>query len=151
MELLNVLHAKGAKVSYPIKDLTGKQIQIFDTLKSNQYYAVLYSFAEGESSYNLTPKQLESVGQEMTVIHNVTAGLKLNYKRKDFSLESTLIEHFESLQSVFTGFQDDYTYLKRIIIQVLSKIQSQNLSEFGYGYCHCDFLPDNFHFDESGI
>ena len=47
VELLNRLHEGGARVSYPLKDREGKQLQSFEAAEGTRY-GVLFSFAAGK-------------------------------------------------------------------------------------------------------
>ena len=46
--------------------------------------------------------------------------------------------------------QEEFEYLTNIADKVAKKFEEFDTSTFSYGYCHYDFLPKNFHFDEKG-
>ena len=43
---------------------------------------------------------------------------------------------------------EEYVWFQSTTEKVVEKIRQFDLSKFSYGYCHYDFLPHNFHFDE---
>ncbi|HKG05375.1 MAG TPA: phosphotransferase, partial [Pedobacter sp.] len=52
------------------------------------------------------------------------------------------------IKPAFAGLETEYTYLLEISETVITKLTSLDPDAFGYGYCHYDFLPKNFHFSE---
>ena len=61
-----------------------------------------------------------------------------------------LIDPLKKIKPAFKGLEDEYGYLERTAAQLIDKIKQFDLGSFGYGYCHYDFLPKNFHFQEDG-
>jgi len=149
VELLNMLFQGGAKVSIPIPDLNGDYIQSFNAAEGIRY-GVLFSFAIGEVSYDLTDEQLKTIGREMAVVHTISSKIELNYKRKEFTLDALLVQPLKTIKPSFKELEAEYDYLESTSDQIVAKIEQFDLSAFGYGYCHYDFLPKNFHFDEDG-
>ena len=149
VELLNMLKEYGAKVSYPLVDIFGGQIQKFDAAEGTRYGIVL-SYAEGKPVLDLNDEQLKTVGREMATVHNITSVVKLNYKRKAYTIDTTLTGPLKVLKPVFADLPDEYTYLKETAMQVIQKLNTFDTKKFSYGYCQYDFLPKNFHFDDKG-
>ena len=147
VELLNILKHNGAKVSYPINDLEGKQVQEFIAAEGPRY-GVLFSYAPGKMQYDFTDDQLKIIGREMAFNHNITSGLHLNYERKAYNIETTVRKPLEVLQPAFEDFEEGYNYLQSISEKTIRKLESMDVDTFSYGYCHYDYLPKNFHFDE---
>lgn len=148
VELLNILHENGASVSHPLKALNGKQLQMFNAAEGIRY-GMLLSFAPGKVVYHLNNLQLQTTGREMAKIHNITANLNLNFNRKPYNLQTTILQPVEVLQSAFIQYEapDEYEWLKQASQRVLQQLQQTNSTAFSHGYCHYDFLPKNFHFD----
>ncbi|GAA0192985.1 hypothetical protein GCM10009122_55900 [Fulvivirga kasyanovii] len=147
VELLNILKGNGAKVSYPLKDLHGQQIQEFVAAEGMRY-GVLFSFAPGKVYYDFTDEQLRIIGREMGFNHNITSDLDLSYDRNSYTIESTIHRPLKVFKPAFEDFTEGYDYLVDISERVIRKLESFNAASFGYGYCHYDYLPKNFHFDE---
>jgi len=149
VELLNMLKEYGAKVSYPLIDIFGSQMQKFDAAEGTRYGIVL-SYAEGKPVFDLNDEQLKTVGREMATVHNITSVVKLNYKRKAYTIDTTLTGPLKVLKPAFADLPDEYTYLKETAMQVIQKLNTFDTKKFSYGYCQYDFLPKNFHFDDNG-
>lgn len=149
LELLNILQEGGAKVAHPLKDLEGNEIQSFNAAEGIRY-GVLFSYAYGEVVADMNEEQLAFVGTEMAKIHQITENLELSYPRGEFSLNSMLTIPMETIKPAFIGLDEEYAYLRKAVHIVSKKIEQMDLSSFGYGYCHYDFLPKNFHFQKDG-
>ena len=149
VELLNMLKEYGANVSYPLTDIFGSQIQKFDAAEGTRY-GIVFSYAEGKPVLDLDDEQLKTVGREMATVHNITSVVKLNYKRKAYTIDTTLTGPLKVLKPAFTDLPDEYTYLKETAMQVIQKLNTFDTKKFSYGYCQYDFLPKNFHFDDNG-
>ena len=148
IELLNILKEQGAKVSYPIGDVRGEQVQEFNAAEGMRY-GVLFSFAPGQSSYNLTDDQLKVLGHEMAFNHNITSQIELSHKRKDYTIETTITRPLEISKPDFKDFQEGHVYLSETASYVIGKLDQMDTHHFSYGYCQFDYLPKNFHFDEN--
>ncbi|WP_221394075.1 phosphotransferase enzyme family protein [Dyadobacter sp. NIV53] len=147
VELLNILKENGAKISYPVTDLKGGQIQSFNAAEGIRN-GVLFSFAEGKPTHDYYDSRLQTIGREMAHIHNITADIELQNPRKVYDVRTTLIQPLEYIKSEFTELPEEYAWLQSTTEKVVEKIRHFDLSKFSYGYCHYDFLPHNFHFDE---
>jgi len=149
VELLTILKTNGNSVSYPITDKNGKQIQQFNAIEGLRN-GVLFSFAEGKVILDLENAQLVQLGQDIATLHQSTSSIKLNNARPIFNFKTTLFEPLRDLKPHFTGMQKEFEYLTNIADKVVRKFEGFDTSKFSYGYCHYDFLPKNFHFDEAG-
>jgi Ser/Thr protein kinase RdoA (MazF antagonist) len=146
-ELLNILKDKGARVSYPISDLAGKQIQSFQAAEGIRN-GLLFSYAEGKLIREFDEGQLQTIGKEMAFIHHVTSSIELKFPRKVYDIETTLKQPLKYIEPVFEEIPEEYAWLQSTSGKVIEKISQFDLSKFSYGYCHYDFLPHNFHFDD---
>lgn len=135
-------------MAFPIRDSEGGQIQAFTAAEGTRY-GVLFYFAEGKVIYNLTEEQLRTLGREMAFNHNITAQIKLRNERPVYNLQTTVLEPLRVLEPAFVGYPEGYEYLKRIGEKVSHKMESFPTASFSYGYCHYDYLPKNFHFDDN--
>jgi len=147
VELLTILADRGAKVSYPVKDIRGGIIQAFNAAEGTRY-GVLFTYARGKVVNAMNDEQLGVLGREMAAIHDVTANIELINSRISFNIETTLTQPIETIRSAFNELPDEYAYLTDTTKTVVEKLGQLDYSNFSYGYCHYDFLPKNFHFDE---
>ena len=149
VELLNNLSQRGARVSYPVPDLKGNEIQAFNAAEGTRY-GVLFSYAEGKVYQELSDQHLATVGCEMAVIHQITTDLQLKHPRIEFNINTLLLDPLRILKPAFQGLEEEYNYLQQAISRVAAKMERIDYSTFSYGYCQYDFLPKNFHFTEDG-
>jgi len=147
VDLLLLLKSRGAKVSYPIADLAGNNIQSFNAAEGTRY-GVLFTYAKGKVSVELSETQLQELGKEMAALHNVTSDMPLIYNRIKFNIDTTITQPLQVIKPAFAELKEEYDYLITTAAKVTAKLQETDYSNFSYGYCQYDFLPKNFHFDE---
>lgn len=148
VELLIILFEKGAKVSRPIPDINDEILQVFHAAEGIRY-GVLFSWAQGNVVYAMNDRQIETVGREMAVIHNITSAIELGHYRKEYSINTMVIDPIRGIKPAFAGLGEEYNYLKDTAANVVAQYNKFS-SNFSFGYCHYDFLPKNFHFTEAG-
>jgi len=146
VELLTILVERGAKVSYPLTDLSGHKIQTFNAIEGTRH-GVLFTFAQGRVINDMNDAQLAVLGQEMAVIHNITTDIKLKHNRISFDIKSTIAIPLETIKPAFADLPDEYEYLASTAKRVIARLNQFDYDNFSYGYCQYDFLPKNFHFD----
>jgi Ser/Thr protein kinase RdoA (MazF antagonist) len=149
VELLNVLKEKGASVAYAIRDLQGRQIQHLQAAEGIRH-GVLFYFAPGKPSLDLTNEQLRTIGREIAILHNITATIELQHPRSIYDIRTTLLQPLKVIAPHWTnmGLAGELSYLQETAEKVIEKMASFDTAAFSYGYCHYDTLPKNFHFDE---
>lgn len=147
VELLNILHQGGTRVSYPIHDREGRQIQSFEAAEGTRY-GVLFSYAAGKPVGEPTDEQIAITGREMARIHNITSVITLSHERRSYNHHTTLLQPIASFAPAYKDIPDEYRYLQDVAGLVIDKLDSIDTSHFSYGYCHYDFMPKNFHIDE---
>lgn len=145
--LLTILADKGAKVSCPVADLSGDKIQSFNAAEGTRY-GILFTYAKGKVISDPNDKQLATIGREMAAIHNITLDIELKNSRITFNIETTIIEPLKTVKPAFAELPDEYNYLNNTAKKLIAELQQFDYANFSYGYCHYDFLPKNFHFDE---
>ena len=150
VKLLLALKEGNVSVSYPIKDLSGQFISKLDAVEGERH-AVMFSYALGRVISSLNEAQLRALGNEMARFHNVSSQLNLGQHRWAFNLETTILKPLEDLRLVFTENPEDHEWLRSIAAQVEEKLTKIDSSKFSNGYCHFDFLPKNFHFDDDKV
>ena len=147
--MLAILQLNAVRVAAAIPDQTGAYIQFLEHL-SGICYGVLYVYAPGKTHYYLDEKQVATFAKELGKMHNVTAGLQLNSKKKEYNLDTLFTYPFAKLIVACKSSDEDLTWLNET-----SALVRNNLAQFfqynmSYGYCHYDLLPTNFHYDEDG-
>ncbi len=147
VELLLTLKARGAKAAHPIADRAGAYIQEFNAPEGIRH-GVLFSFAPGKSVLELSDNQVRSLGREMAFNHGITSQLELPFERNRYDVNTTLISPLRVIKPAFESLPDEYAQLAGLVEKVIQKLATFDTSRFSYGYCHYDYLPKNFHFDE---
>lgn len=148
--LLLTLKEGGVSVSYPVRDLSAEMIQRINAAEGYRY-AVLFSYAPGKVERILNEKQLHALGNEMARFHNISSGLPTGNSRWRFDFETTILKPLENLKPVFSENPEDYLWLQTKAARIQSKLAQTDTSGFSNGYCHFDFLPKNFHFENDSI
>ena len=149
VELLNLIYEQGGSVAQPLKDIHKDEIQTFTTAEGTRY-GVLFTYALGKVSANMSDEQLATVGEEMAKVHNITSSITLKHQRREYSLHTMLFKPIEVFKPAFDDLPEEYLFLEQAVKQVAKKIEALNFHNFSYGYCQYDFLPKNFHFTDEG-
>ncbi|MBS1565109.1 MAG: phosphotransferase [Bacteroidetes bacterium] len=147
IELLDILKAGAAKVSYPIYDLKGEALQAFTAVEGVRH-GVLFSYAKGESHLMPNGEQLRVLGREMAFNHRITEGLKLSYPRRQYDMEWALDRPLRVVAPAFEGMEKEYAALQEKAEAARAKMAQTDVSAFGYGYLHFDYFSKNFFYDD---
>ncbi|MDM1554890.1 MULTISPECIES: phosphotransferase enzyme family protein [Chryseobacterium] len=150
VRLLQALKDAHVSVSYPITTLSGKPILKLEAIEGERY-AVLFSFAKGRVIRVMNDNQFRALGNEMARFHNVSSDFKVEYERWNFDFRTTVFKPLEKLKAVFKENLEDYEWLQNIAAEIERKLAKLDTSTFSKGYCHFDFLPKNFHFDNDMV
>ncbi|WP_170137820.1 phosphotransferase enzyme family protein [Chitinophaga dinghuensis] len=148
--LLLALQQAQVRISYPIADTSGDFIQRLDAVEGDRF-VVVFSYAPGQVERIMSTAQLRALGLEMARLHNVAARVQLNNSRWNFDLETTFFKPLEMLAPVFASDMETYTWLQEKAMQAAERLSPQNTAGFSSGYCHFDFLPKNFHFENDSV
>jgi Ser/Thr protein kinase RdoA (MazF antagonist) len=149
VELLNILYDRGCRVAYAIRDLQGGQIQHFQAAEGMRH-GVLFCYAPGKPVLDLNDEQLRTTGREMATIHSITATIELKHPRPVYDIQTTLLGPLKTIEPFYKELAEEYAFLRETADKVIGKMKQFDMAAFSYGYCHYDFLPKNFHFDERG-
>lgn len=145
-ELLIRLADAGAQVSYPIADIHGGYIQYFNAAEGMRH-GLLFSYARGEVVMTLNNQHLKLLGRAVAEVHNLTAGMELSGNSRVFDVEHMLLQPLARIKPAFVGLESEYRYLEAQVNSVAAKMVALDTKGWGYGYCHYDLLPKNFHFE----
>ncbi len=149
-DLLLGLKTAKVSVSYPIADLTGNPVQEFNAVEGIRY-GVLFSFAKGRVVSKLETSHLQILGSEIAKFHNAGSSIIIQDSRWNFDVETTLFKSLRLLEPYFSENPDDYNWLTEAAEKTARQLEQFNPEKFSFGYCHFDFLPKNFHFDEDRL
>lgn len=149
-DLLLALKDAEVPVSYPVKDTSGRAIQVIDAAEGMRC-AVLFTYAPGNIVSLLSDPQLRNLGQQMARLHNVSAAMPPGTNRWAFDIETTLHKPLELLRAAFAEDPDSYAWMQHAAEQVERKLAQLDTASFSSGYCHYDMLTKNFHFDGNSV
>ncbi len=144
--LLDILVSGGAKVVRPIADTAGEKMLPLQAPEGLRY-AVLFSFAAGDTLAEFDEEQLGIIGREMAFNHNILATLELPWPRKAYTHETTVARPLALLQPAFETYPEGYERLQKTAARVAEKLAAFDTEKFNQGYCHYDYFPKNFFFD----
>lgn len=150
VDLLLALKDAQVPVAYPIVDISGTAIQVFNAVEGKRC-AVLFSYAPGTALTVLNDNQLTNLGRQMARFHNVSATIKSDGKRWQIDVNSTLFEPLALLKNAFAEEPNSYQWLQEAAKGVAKKLATLNTAVFSTGYCHFDMLPKNFHFEGDSV
>jgi Ser/Thr protein kinase RdoA (MazF antagonist) len=150
VNLLLVLKQHDVSVSYPVPDLSRNFVQHIRESEINKHF-VLFNYAPGFSVKLLNHEQLQNLGREMAKFHTVSSHMKVGGSRWCFDFDTTLSRPLELLKPYFADNMKDYSWLQESALRSQSVLSQFDISEFSKGYCHFDFLPKNFHFENDRI
>jgi len=150
VKLLQALEQAKVSVSYPITNVFGEAIQKLEAVEGERY-AVLFSFARGRVVQLLSENQLRVLGSEMARFHNIASTISLGEARWSFDLETTVFKPLEKLRSIFKENVEGHSWLCEMAHRVEQKLSQIDIERFSKGYCHFDFLPKNFHFENDSV
>lgn len=147
VKLLVSLKQAGVSVSYPISDINNQTIQHIEAIEGLRY-AVLFTYASGTVIKQLSKTQLLNLGREMARFHNVSENSKKGDSRWEFDVKTTVLE---PLKVINIPDIEDYNWLAETADRLQAVLSDFPTERFPKGYCHFDFLPKNFHFEEDKV
>ncbi len=150
VELLQILKESGSPVAYVVPDAAGDYVQAFQAAEGLRH-GVLYVFAAGKSNNDLTEEQLLITGRTMAEIHNVTATITLANARREYTIETMVHGPLNVLRDCFVGYamEQQYEWLSAAAQEIIARFERLEHGTFSTGYCHYDYFPKNFFFDEA--
>jgi Ser/Thr protein kinase RdoA (MazF antagonist) len=150
INLLLTLKQNDVSVSYPIPDFSEAFIQHIMEPGENKHF-VLFNYAPGSTVKMLNHQQLQNLGKEMAKFHTVSSQMNMGGSRWRFDFETTLFHPLELLRPYFADLVEDYSWLQESALRSEKVLSQFDLSDFAEGYCHYDFLPKNFHFENDQV
>jgi len=143
--LLDYLHEHGLSVSHPLRRLNGEWLLTFQASEGARY-AVLYTFAEGETISAET--KLDSIvqyGELVARVHTVADTIPLDLDRPAITFASLVDNGLDRLAQLRPHLKEATAYLREVAKIIRPKIALLPLSKPLYGLCHGDSSPTNVH------
>ena len=140
LKLLNYLKENEIGVSYPVKDKNNNYIQDIAACEGNRF-AVLFSFAEGETIRNFSEKVCYNFGVVMAKMHLLTNEKTIN--RKNYDAESLVNWAFEKAKTHFSESSVEMQYFKRANAIIASEFENADANNLRYGTVHLDLWYEN--------
>lgn len=158
LNLLNFLKENGVLLSYPLKDKNDAYIQQLKAFEGNRF-AVLFSFAEGETIRNPSDKICFELGVAMAKIHQQLVDKTIN--RKTHNPETLVKWAIEKISKRLPNCTEEIAYFKRAYQMITNEFEKANPKNIRKGIVHLDIWHDNikvknekditfFDFDNSG-
>jgi len=138
--LLNYLRESGISVSFPITDTAGKEIQQIQAPEGNRF-AVLFSFAEGESIRNPSEKVCYHLGEQMAKIHHLTVNKKID--RKNYDSDSLVRWAYLKAAQFFSRSSNEMKYFEEANAIISTTFKNVSFSDLRYGVVHLDLWYEN--------
>ncbi|MBF9251678.1 phosphotransferase [Pontibacter sp. 172403-2] len=140
LQLLEYLDENGILVSYPIKDCDGNYINRITAFEGERF-AVLFSFAEGESVRVPSEEVSYQLGVTMARMHQLTIGRTV--KRENYDANTLVSWAFASARSHFPGPSAEMQYFERANSIISSEFEKADSKALRYGIVHLDLWYEN--------
>jgi Ser/Thr protein kinase RdoA (MazF antagonist) len=140
LKLLNYLKENEIGVSYPIKDKNNNYIQNINACEGNRF-AVLFSFAEGETIRNPSEKVCYNLGVIMAKMHLLNNNKTIN--RINYNANTLVNWAFEKAKTRFDAASEEMQYFKRANAIISSEFEKADANSLRYGTVHLDLWYEN--------
>lgn len=140
LKLLDYLKSNAISVSFPIKDKNDQYIQSISASEGKRY-AVLFSYAEGESIRNPSKEICFQLGETMAKFHQLTVNHSIN--RIDYNSKTLVHETYEAATNFFQEDSEEMQYYKRANTRITSEFENADTSKLRSGTIHLDFWHEN--------
>ncbi len=146
LRVLNYLKTHAFSVSYPIKGKNDNFIQSIKAFEGKRF-AVLFSFAEGESIRNPSEEICYKLGLRMAEFHQLTVHKTVN--RKNYDANTLVNRAFQSAKDHFSKSTKEMEYFKRANAIISSEFKNADADTLRYGIVHLDLCYDNMKINNS--
>lgn len=140
LKLLLELNENGTAVSFPIKNSLGHFIQ---TIKApeGERFAVLFSYAEGETIRNLSEKNCFNLGRTMAKMHQFTKDKTVD--RKQYNAEDLVGWALSKAKERFTESSYEMNYFIEANKIISREFKEADRNKIREGVVHLDLWYDN--------
>ncbi|CAG5002476.1 hypothetical protein DYBT9275_02900 [Dyadobacter sp. CECT 9275] len=111
----------------------------------------MFSYAAGKVVRVLNENQLLNLGKEMARFHHVSSNMPEVGARWNFNFETTIDNPLRMIGGSFRDDPEGYNWLSEKARIAKDQLLLMDTADFSAGYCHFDFLPKNFHFENDRI
>lgn len=140
LSLLNDLNDNGVPVSYPVRDENENYIGVIDA-PEGQRFAVLFTYAEGETIRNPSAIICHEVGKAMAQMHQFTVNRLTSRKRYD---ADTLVNRsFSIARQRFSEHSDEMRFFQEAAKVVTEQFKNADPGLLRYGTVHLDLWYEN--------
>jgi Ser/Thr protein kinase RdoA (MazF antagonist) len=140
LKLLNYLKENEIGVSYPIKDKNNNYIQNINACEGNRF-AVLFSFAEGETVRNPSEKICYNLGITIAKMHLLNNNKTIN--RINYNANTLINWAFEKAKTRFPESSEEMQYFKRANTIISHEFEKADANSLRYGTVHLDLWYEN--------
>jgi len=141
---LQHLHSKGAKVAYPLKSIKGSYITSIKAPEGMRH-VLITKFADGNALKYKDDNDAILYGRHAAEIHELSSAFTTQHPRYELNLTHLVDEPLEYIRPFFTNRKKDWAFIKRYSAFLSEQVNSAELSELDYGFCHGDFHCGNAH------
>jgi len=140
LDLLNFLKSNQISVSFPLKDREGNYIQRIPALEGERF-AVLFSYAIGDTVRNPSEKTCFHLGMTMARMHQLTIDKKIN--RKSYDADTLMVWAYEQAKTKFSVQLPAMQYFTRAVDTIQNQFANADTSQLRFGAVHLDMWYDN--------
>ena len=140
LRLIECLKENSILVSYPVKDKNNNHIQRVKAFEGERF-AVLFTFAEGETIRNPSEKVCYQLGKTMAKMHQLTVSKAVD--RKYYNAETLVNWAFQLAGSRFSASSNEMQYFERSTSLISSEFNNADLDKLRNGIVHLDLWHDN--------
>ena len=140
LDFLDFLKRNQITVSFPIKDREGNYIQRISALEGKRF-AVLFSYALGDTVRNPSEKVCYHLGSTMAKMHQLTINKKID--RKSYNADTLMTWAYEQVKTKFSVQLPAMQYFKRAVETIQDQFSNANASQLRFGAVHLDLWYDN--------
>ena len=146
LQLLTYLDTRNFLVAAPIKNNYGNLI---NTIKApeGERFAVLFTYAKGQTIKNLSEKQCFVLGKQIARFHQLTKGKIVN--RKEYTAKNLVSWGLEQANTFFDTSSNEMKYFKRAETLIVKKLEEADATLLRKGTVHIDFWYENFKVDKN--
>ena len=140
LKLLDLLKENHISVSYPISDKTGRYLQSINAIEG-QRFAVLFSYAQGQTIRNPSKEVCYRLGVEIAKMHQIT--LNKSIDRTNYNADSLVNSALQAAKNYFIEPSEEVQYLKKAYNAISNQFKNADLSQLRQGSVHLDLWCDN--------
>ncbi|MDO6597468.1 phosphotransferase [Oceanihabitans sp. 2_MG-2023] len=140
LNLLTYLKLNGLSVAFPIKNIKDTYIQSLNASEGKRF-AVLFSYAEGETIRNPSKEICNTIGKTMAKFHQSTLNKTIN--RIDYNANTLVSEAYQTATKFFKKGSEEMAFYKRANSRITTEFEMANTGELRKGVVHLDFWYEN--------